>query len=106
MTAFSMPVGTDLRAIHDAAFASLRAGDYLAAKIGFMEAQSLQNIQMDMEQSRGSVGRQSIKWRVVDFGSLITHCDKMLAAAAHTSSGPFVMVPVTYARPGTSGDYE
>lgn len=96
----------DLEAIYDAAVEALDAGDYQAAKLGFMKLMARRAAMPDVDRSLGTAGRQSIKWRDVDLASLIAQCDKMLAAAAHTASGPFRMVPVTYARPASSGGYE
>jgi hypothetical protein len=96
----------DLEAIYDAAVAALDAGDYQAAKIGFMKLMARRAAMPDADRSLGTAGRQSIKWRDVDLASLIAQCDKMLAAAAHAVSGPFTMIPVTYARPASSGSYE
>lgn len=95
----------ELNAIYDAAVAALDAGDYAAAKLGFMKLMARRAAMPDVERSLGSAGRQSIRWRDVDLNSLIAQCDRLLAAAAHAASGPFVMVPVTYSRPDVSGDY-
>lgn len=97
---------SELNTIYDAAIAALDAGDYQAAKIGFMKLAARRAAMPDTERSLGSGGRQSIRWRDVDLTSLIAQCDRMLAAAAHATSGPFVMVPVRYARPDSSGEYQ
>ena len=96
----------ELETIYDAAVAALDAGNYASAKLGFMKLMARRAAMPDVERSLGGAGRQAIKWRDVDLNSLIAQCDKMLASVAHASSGPFVMVPVTYARPAASGDYE
>jgi hypothetical protein len=95
----------ELEAIYDAAIAALDASDYQAAKLGFMKLVARRAATPDMERSLGSAGRQSIKWRDVDLDSLIKQCDRMIAASAHATSGPFVQVPVRYTRPDSSGDY-
>lgn len=95
----------ELEAIYDSAVAALDAGDYQAAKLGFMKLMVRRATMPDVEKSLGSAGRQSIKWRDVDLDSLIKQCDKMIAAASHAVSGPFVQIPITYARPDVSGDY-
>ena len=101
-----MSVPVDLRAILDAAFVAMDAGDYFTAKQGFMKLVAYRATAPDLERSLGAGGRQSIRWRDVDLTSLIAECNRMLAAAAHATSGPFVMVPVTYSRPDSSGDYQ
>lgn len=96
----------ELEAIYDAAIAALDAGNYQSAKLGFMKLAARRAAMPDVEKSLGSAGRQSIKWRDVDLTSLISQCDKLIAAAAHATAGPFVQIPVTYARPDSSGEYQ
>lgn len=100
-----MSSSSDLEAIYDAAFAAMEAGEYQTAKIGFMKLIARRATIPDAERSFSSGGRESIKWRDADLASLIAECDRMQAAATHAAAGGFVQIPVTYQRPGVTGDY-
>ena len=81
-----MSAPDELEAIYAAAVAALDAGDYLAAKQGFMKLMARRAVAPDAERSLGAGGRQSIKWRDVDLTSLIAECNKMLVAARSSRS--------------------
>lgn len=104
-TAYLMSVLEDLKTIHDAAIAAMAAGDYLTAKLGFMELLSRRASLLDMERSAGTGGRQSLKLPDVDVGPLIAQCDKMLAASRMASRGPFTSLPIKHVRPGGVDTY-
>lgn len=104
--AFFMSAPEDLETLYNAAAAALDAGDYLAAKLGFMKVMAKRATVPDLERSLGAAGRQGIRWRDADLTPLIALCDKMLAAARIASGGVFQQVPITYARVDATGDYE
>lgn len=98
---------TQLDALYALYAAARAAGNYDAA-IGYvmdMKAR-LATAPSRVSRSLGGTGNQAIEWSGELLDSLIADCRKLKAAAAQAKSGPFVMVPVTYARPDISGDFE
>jgi hypothetical protein len=97
----------ELDALYALYAAARSAGSYDAA-IGYvmdMKAR-LATAPSRVARSLGGTGNQSMEWSGELLDSLIADCRRLKSAAAHASSGPFVMVPVTYARPDVSGDFE
>lgn len=100
-----MSVPEDLESLYTAAAAAMDAGNYLAAKQGFLKLEARRAASPDVERSFGSGGRQSIKWRDVDLSSLISHCDKMLASTKSVGRGPLSAIPIRYKRPTSTDTY-
>jgi len=97
----------DLNALYALYAAARAAGSYDSAIGHLMDIKArLATSPNRISRSLGGAGSQSLEWSGELIDSLIADCRKLKVAAAHASSGPFVMVPVTYARPETSEDYE
>lgn len=60
----------------------------------------------NLSRAIGGGGNQAISWTAQGIAEQQAFCRQMKASAAHATSGPFVMVPVTYQRPDATGDYE
>lgn len=95
----------ELESLYTAAVAAMDSGDYLTAKQGFLKVMARRAVTPDLEQSLGTAGRQSIKWRDVDLTSLIAECDKMLAASRTARRGPISTIPIRYKRPSATDSY-
>ena len=60
----------------------------------------------NLSRGMGGGGSQSIAWTSQSIAEQQAFCRKQMAAAAHATSGRGVQVPITYARPDSSGEYQ
>lgn len=105
VTAFSMSIA-DLETLNTAYETAVDAESWSTALAVLSKIAIRLATTPNLARSLGGGGNQSITWTSQSVAEQQKFCRQMLAAAAHATSGPFVMVPVTYARPATSGDYE
>ena len=95
----------DLETLNTAYFAAVDAADWNTA-LGVLSKIAVRLATTpNLSRSLGSGGNQSITWTAQGIADQQKYCRQMLAASAHATAGPFVTVPVRYARPDSSGGY-
>jgi hypothetical protein len=95
----------DLEALNTAYITAVDAGDWNGALNVLTKIAVRLATTPNISRGMGGGGSQSIAWTSQSIAEQQAFCRKQMAAAAHATSGPFVQVPVTYARPDVSGDY-
>jgi hypothetical protein len=95
----------DLESLNTAYFAAVDSSNWSTA-LGVLSKIAVRLATTpNLSRNLGSGGSQSITWTAQGIADQQKYCRQMLTAAAHATSGPFVTVPVKYARPDSSGDY-
>jgi len=50
-------------------------------------------------------GSEALAWNSAGIVAFIAECRRAMTAASHATSGPFQLIPITYAREGDAADY-
>lgn len=96
----------ELEALNTSYVTAVDAGDWNGALSVLTKIAVRLATTPNLSRGIGGGGSQSITWTSQSIAEQQAFCRKQLAAAAHATAGPFVQIPVTYARPDSSGEYQ